>query len=126
MPTMEQSALPRYATVSETAAVCGVNERRVRNWQNLGLLKPALSVGRIQFHRADVVRCSILLQLQSVLGQDSPLATEIALALSHEQIEALLHADDPAVVLDHGRRSVIGLDPEDLEQIRERLASIPR
>jgi DNA-binding transcriptional MerR regulator len=91
MATMERDVadLAKYATVIQTAAACGVNERRVRNWQNLGLLVPATRVGLIQFRMVDVLRCAVLLELQRYLGQDSPLATELALALTPQQLESI-------------------------------------
>jgi len=129
MATMEREVadLAKHATVTQTAAACGVNERRVRNWQNLGLLVPATRKGLIQFHLVDVIRCAVLLQLQAFLGQDSPLAVEIARGLTPEQLATLLVDDDPRItVLALGRRSLIGLDPEEFAVVHERLTAIPR
>jgi hypothetical protein len=129
MSTTEAPILATYATVTQAAAACGVNERRVRNWQNLGLLVPAARVGLIQFRLVDVVRCAVLLQLQAVLGQDSALAVEIARGLEAQQLEALMSEDDPRVnvlVERVGRRFLIGLDSEELAVFHERLATIPR
>jgi DNA-binding transcriptional MerR regulator len=123
----EVSDLAKYATVAQAAVACGVNERRVRNWQNLGLLKPAGRLGLIQFPLADVVRCAILLQLQTLLGQDSALAVQIARGLNPQQIESLLGSDDPGIVVEHlGCQLRVGLDPEELAITYERLAEIPR
>jgi hypothetical protein len=131
MATMEceMSDLAGYATVEQTAAALGpeVSTRRVRNWQTLGLLVPATRKGLIQFRLTDVIRCSVLLQLQAFLGQDSPLAVEIARGLTPEHLAALLVADDPRItVRTPGRESLIGLDPEELAVVHERLAAIPR
>jgi hypothetical protein len=124
----EMTDLAKYATVAQAAIACGVNERRVRNWQNLGLLVPATKVGLIQFHLVDVIRCAVLLQLQAFLGQDSPLAVEIARGLTPQHLATLLVDDDPRIKVRTpvGRESLIGLDPEKFAVVHERLAAIPR
>jgi hypothetical protein len=123
----EMSDLAKYATVAQAAVACGVNERRVRNWQNLGLLVPATRRGLIQFRVVDVIRCAVLLQLQAFLGQDSPLAVEIARGLEPQHLATLLAVDDPHVkVLRAGQWLEVGLDPEELAITYERLAAIPR
>jgi len=127
MPTMEQAELARYLTVAQTAVICDVQERRVRNWQGLGLLVPATKKGLLQYRRADVIRCAVLLQLQSIFGQDSALAVELARALDAEQLDGLLDMEQPVITVHAvGRTFCVQLDPDQLSIIRERLAAVPR
>src|SRR5262245_36601239 len=127
MPTMEHADLARYVTVAQTVVICEVQERRVRNWQRLGLLVPATKKGLLQYRRADVIRCAVLLQLQSIFGQDSALAVELARALDAEQLDGLLDVEQPVITVHAvGRTFRVQLDPDQLSIIRERLSAVPR
>ena len=127
MPTMEHADLARYLTVAQTAVICAVQDRRVRNWQALGLLVPATKKGLLQYRREDVIRCAVLLQLQSIFGQDSALAVELASALDAEQLDGLLDMEQPVITVHAVARTFrVQLDPAQLAIIRERLAAVPR
>jgi hypothetical protein len=132
-PTMEatmermMSDLPGYLTVTQTAEVLGTTERRVRQWQQLGVLAPAARLGLLQYRRADVVRGAVLQHLQKIFGESSPLAVELAKAVPAEQLDAVLTAEKPQVTAVVGGRvfEIRDLDPDRLGQVRERLASVP-
>ena len=62
---MEAQDLASYYTVPDTARCLGLPEARVRDWQLKKFIAPALTKGRIQFARVDVVRMFVLDQLQN-------------------------------------------------------------
>jgi len=118
--------LPNYLTVPQTAEVLGTTERRIRQWQQLGVLAPAARLGRLQYRRADAIRAAVLQYLQRVFGESSPLAVELAKALPVDQLDAVLTAAAPRVTVTAGGRVFdVALDPEHLAWVRDRLSSVP-
>src|SRR5262245_17395965 len=127
-PRAERADLPRYMTVAETARCLGLPEARVRDWQLQKLIAPALTKGRLQFARHDVVRMFVLLQLQDVFGQVA-LATALAQAVSPAVLKRVV-AHESAGCAAHevcveaelaGRMYHVALDPDAVQGLRERM-----
>jgi hypothetical protein len=118
--------LPRYCDVSQTSQVCGVPEKRVRDWQRAGLLPVALKTGRLQYRVADVVRCFLYVQLQLVLGQDSGVATRAALAFDDDQLMSILRGRNEITTSGHSGVITLRVDEELREVLLERLGAVPR
>jgi len=128
---MEAQDLASYYTVSETARALGLPEARVRDWQLKKFIAPALTKGRIQFSRVDVVRMFALDRLQAVFGQTA-IATAIAQALEPAGLEDLLEGRrlkiEAFVSSPDGveRRYEVRISPDAVEQLRERMAEVSR
>jgi hypothetical protein len=126
----EAPDLARYYDVPQTARCLGLPEARVRDWQRKDIV-PALTKGRIQFSRTDVVRMFALDQLQSVFGQTA-IATQIAQALQPAGLEGLLEGRllkiEALVSSPDGveRTFRVDISPVAVERLRERMAEVPR
>lgn len=124
----EVDELAKYLTVEQAAVALDVPESRFRaSWRQAGIVRPALSKGLQQLHRADVVRGAVLVCLQRILGETSPVAVSLAKALTPEQLAAILVADVPTVEVDHAAYGFkVQLDADYLAQVRERIAQVRR
>ncbi len=124
----EASELARYYSVADTARCLGLPEARVRDWQLKKFIAPVLTKGRIQFARADVARMFVLDQLQAVFGQTA-IATAIAQALQPADLEELLDGNRSQIEVvlstNVGERKFI-VTVVNIEQVRERMAAVPR
>jgi len=127
----EAPDLARYYTVPETARCLGLPESRIRDWQLKKFVAPALTKGRIQYARAEVVRMFVLDRLQATFGQVA-IATTIAQVLQPAELDALLdggrseiRATVPSPSGDQ-RTYVVQLGRVALQQLRERMAEVPR
>ena len=117
--------LPRYFTAPEAAHVTGIDERKIRNWQLAGLIRKATTKGALQYHRADVIRCSVLSWLQLVFGEHSTLAFELAQALTPDQLDEILAADAPRVEIAlRGLVFKVQLIGTQIAQVRERMQGV--
>lgn len=88
-------------TVEEAAEVLGVRPSRVAKWiDGEHIIKPTVVLRTRFLSRRDLVRLALLLDLQSMLGEKSPMAVAIARGLP----------DDVVSVLD-------GLDLEDEDEV---------
>jgi hypothetical protein len=128
---MEAQDLAAYYTVSETARALGLPEARIRDWQLKKFIAPALTKGRIQFSRVDVVRMFALDRLQAVFGQTA-IATAIAQALEPAGLEDLLEGRrlkiEAVVSSPDGveRTYEVRISPDAIDQLRERIAEVSR
>lgn len=80
----------------------------------------------MQVCQQDVIRGAVLVCLQGVLGEASPVAVELAKAMGPEQLDGVLDASQPT--LDgspFGRPVTVALDRAYLAKVRERLAQVP-
>jgi hypothetical protein len=118
--------LASYVTVAQAAEVLGTTERRIRQWQSLGVLAPAARRGLLQYRRPDVIRGAVLLQLQAIFGDASPLAVELAKAVPAEQLDAVLTEDEPRIRVTRPEgRFDINLGLNALAPVRQKLAAVP-
>jgi hypothetical protein len=128
---MEAQDLASYYTVTDTARCLGLPEARVRDWQLKKFIAPALTKGRIQFARVDVVRMFVLDQLQTILGPTA-IATAIAQALEPTGLEDLLDGRrlkiEALIASPDGieRTFRVDINPVAIDQLRERMAEVPR
>jgi hypothetical protein len=127
----EAQDLAKYFTVGDTARCLGLPEARVRDWQLKKFIAPALTKGRIQFARVDVVRMFVLDRLQAILGQTA-IATAIAQALEPAGLEDLLDGRrlkiEALLLSPDGVERVFTVDINAvaLDQFRERMAEVSR
>ncbi len=128
---MDATHLAPYYTVAETARCLDLPEARVRDWQLKKFIAPALTKGRIQFARHDVARMFALDRLQATFGQTA-IATAIAQALHPVDLEALLDGErseiSARILSPDGveRTYVVQLGSIAVQQLRERMADVPR
>jgi hypothetical protein len=117
--------LAKYFTIQEAAGILDVPESRFRaSWRQNGIVRPALTKGLQQITRADLLRGAVLLCLQGIFGEASPLALDLARSLTEEQLDVVLYGDDPLTARAKGYGFRIHLDPEYLERVREGISTV--
>lgn len=124
LPQQTAKDMARYFTLAGAARVVGQSEAKTRDWQRKGFA-PALTAGRVQLTRADVLRMFVLGQVQRLLGPVA-ISTEIARAMTPDALDAILDADEPvAEAVVGGPMYRIALDPYEVTAMRERMAAVP-
>jgi hypothetical protein len=125
---VEVDEMAKYLTVEEAASALDVPESRFRaSWRQAGIVRPALSKGLQQLHRADVVRGAVVVCLQRVFGDASTLALSLAKALTPTQLDSILVADVPQVEAEIGAYGFkVTLDPDYMAAVREKIAQVRR
>lgn len=126
MVTLDTPIYVPSLPTADAAALLGVAESRFRSgWRQSGIVHP-VATGYIR--REDIVRAAVLVSLQAIFGEQTPLAVEMAKALTTDELLHILEADEPAVTVflpRPARRFYVALDPRYIAGIRRGLV-LPR
>ena len=113
--------LPGALSIEQAATILGVPASRFNaSWRQNKIAVPYAG----QVSRQAVVRAFVLLRLQRLLGDTSPVALEIARALNDPTLDRLLDGEitDVTVALPGGRFTVV-LSDRALATLRDRIAA---